>query len=48
MKNTFYVPGAFSIKAVPYVDFTDEPEDIALAVSVTFVDETKIHFVQVY
>ena len=47
-KDKPYVPGAFSIKAVPQVDFTNEPEDIALVVSVTFVDETKIPYLQVY
>ena len=47
-KDTLYVPGTFSTKAVSYVDFTNEPEDIAKVVSETFVDETKILFVQVY
>ena len=47
-KNKSYVPGTFSAKAVPDVDFANEPEDIALVVSVTFVDETKILFVHVY
>ena len=47
-KDTLYVPGTFSTKAVSYVDFTNEPEDIAKVVSETFVYETKILFVQVY
>ena len=33
---------------VPDFGFTNELEDTALVVSVTFVDETKIPFVQIY
>ena len=47
-KDKSYIPGAFSTKPVPDVDFISEPKDIALVVSILFVDETKIPFVQVY
>ena len=35
-KDNSYVPSAFSTKPVPDVDFTNEPEDIALIVSILF------------